>query len=84
MNKVDKKRTLNLYGLGCTPAMGRVISAVETMSYDEILIVNCDTFCVSGKIRRMCMEKNYHLEIYRIDKNIMRYIISFYNEQYNI
>mgnify|MGYP000898982318 CR=1 FL=1 len=80
MNKVDKKRTLNLYGFGCTPAMERVISAVDTMSHDEILIVNCDTSCVSGKIRRMCMEKNYRLEIYRIDKNTMRYIISFHNE----
>ena len=77
---MDKKRTLDLYGFGCTPAMERVIRAVDTMNHDEILIVNCDTPCVSGKIRRMSMEKNYRLEIYRIDKNTMRYIISFYNE----
>lgn len=77
---MDKKRTLNLYGFGCTPAMERVNNAVDAMSHGETLIVNCDTLCVSGKIRRMCMEKNYRLEVYRIDKNTMRYIISFCNE----
>lgn len=80
MNKVDKKRTLNLYEFGCTPAMERVMQALDTMAYDEILIVNCDTPCILGKIRRMCLERNYGLEVYRIDKNTMRYIISFRNE----
>ncbi len=79
MSKVDKKKTLNLYDFGCTPAMERINSALDTLQHDESLIVNCNTPCVFGKIRRMCMEKNYRLEIYRIDKNTTRYIILLQN-----
>jgi len=70
-----RKKEINLYGLGCTIVMQKINSEIDKMAEESTLEVNCDCKCALSKIRGMCMSKNYPLEIYRLDKNSMKYII---------
>lgn len=72
---MDKKVILNIYGERCTPVVTRVTKQLQSMKKGEVLIVNSDNMCSLKKIRNYCNERGYILEIGRIDKDAMRYII---------
>lgn len=72
---MDNKIILNLYGERCTPILTKVKNQIESMNAGETLVVNSDNLCALGKIRRYCNDMDYFIEIQRIDKDAMRYII---------
>lgn len=72
---MDNKKTLNLYSERCTPILIKVEKLLKSMSKGDILVVNCDNACALKKIRSLCYERDYFVELQRIDKYAMRYII---------
>lgn len=72
---MNNKITLNLYGERCTPILTKVKKQVELMNVGETLVIDCDNQCALSKIRRYCNEMDYFVEVQRIDKDAMRYII---------
>ena len=75
MGFMDKKVIINIYGERCTPVVTRVTKQLQSMNKGEVLIVNCDNMCSLKKIRSYCSERGYTLDVGRIDKDAMRYII---------
>ncbi|WP_193708412.1 sulfurtransferase TusA family protein [Alkalibaculum sporogenes] len=68
-------KTLNLYDERCTPILTKTIKELSYMNTNDVLVLNTDNHCALKKVRNLCEERGYHVEIEKLGINDMRYTI---------
>lgn len=72
---MKSKKIMNLYGEKCSTIISRVTSQMEQLNPGDSIIVKTDNICACKKIPAWCREKNYPINMKRIDKNCMDFTI---------